>query len=61
VKINAYHRAANPRAIVDDLRSQVITSIRAIAAELNTRGILTPRGGSWHPTSAAWLLARLQN
>jgi hypothetical protein len=47
-------------AIVDDLRSQGFTSVRAIAAELNERGILTPRGTSWHPTSAARLLSRLQ-
>jgi len=48
------------RAIVDDLRSQGFTSVRAIAAQLNERGILTPRGGAWHPTSAARLLSRLQ-
>ena len=60
VKANAEHRAANLRAIMDDLRDQGVTSVRAIAAELNTRGILTPRGGAWHPTSAARLLLRLQ-
>jgi DNA invertase Pin-like site-specific DNA recombinase len=60
VKANAAHRAANLRAIVDDLRTLGVTSVRAIAAELNERGILTPREGSWHPTSAARLLARLQ-
>jgi hypothetical protein len=37
VKANAAHRAANLRAIVEDLRSQGITSVRAIAAELNER------------------------
>ena len=60
VKANAAHRAANLQAIVDDIRSLGITSVRSVAAELNTRGILTPRGGSWHPTSAARLLFRLQ-
>ncbi len=30
----------------------------AIDTELNGRGILTPRGDAWHPTSAARLLAR---
>lgn len=60
VKVNAEKRASNLRAIVDGLQSQGITSIRTIAAELNARGILTPRGGSWHPTSAARLLARLE-
>ena len=60
VRTNAEHRADNLRTIVDDLRSQSIISVRAIAAELNERGILTPRGGSWHPTSAARLLSRLE-
>jgi DNA invertase Pin-like site-specific DNA recombinase len=60
VTANAERRAANLRAIVDDLRSQGFTSVRTIAAQLNERGILTPRGGSWHPTSAARLLSRLQ-
>jgi DNA invertase Pin-like site-specific DNA recombinase len=44
VKANAKHRATNLWAIVDDLRSQGITSVRAVAAQLNERGILTPRG-----------------
>ena len=60
VKANAEHRAVNLRTIVDDLRSQGFTSVRAIAAQLNEQGILTPRGGSWHPTSAARLVSRLQ-
>ena len=47
--------------IVDDLRFHGITSVRAIATRVNERGILTPRGGSWHPTSAARLLSRLQS
>jgi DNA invertase Pin-like site-specific DNA recombinase len=61
VKANAEHRAVNLRAIVDDLRSQGFTSVRGIASQLNDRGVLTPRGGSWHPTSAARLLSRLQS
>jgi hypothetical protein len=58
LSFNAEHRAANLRAIMDDL--QGFTSVRAIAAQLNERGIFTPRGGSWHPTSAARLMSRLQ-
>jgi Recombinase len=61
VKANAAHRAKNLRTIVDDLRSQGFTSVRTIAAQLNERGILTARGGAWHPTSAARLLSRLQS
>jgi DNA invertase Pin-like site-specific DNA recombinase len=59
LKTNAEHRAENLRGIVDDLRAQGISSVRAIAAELNARGILTARGGQWHPTSTARLLTRL--
>jgi DNA invertase Pin-like site-specific DNA recombinase len=59
LKANAEHRAANLRTIVDDMRSKDIVSVRAFADELNARGILTPRGGAWHPTSAARLLSRL--
>lgn len=54
VKANAHHRASNLRTILDDIRSKGITSVQAIATELNARGILTPRGGSWHPTFV-WL------
>jgi len=61
VRENAERRAANLQAIVDDLRSQGFTSVRGIASQLNDRGVLTPRGGSWHPTSAARLLSRLQS
>jgi len=61
VKANAEHRAENLRAIVDNLRSQGFTSVRTIASQLNERGILTPRGGAWHPTSAARLLSRLMS
>lgn len=31
-------------------------SQREIAAELNTRGVLSPRGGKWHPTAVARVL-----
>ena len=37
-----------------------ITSVRAIAAELNDRKVPTARGGEWHATSIARLLARLR-
>ena len=59
VKANAQQRAANLRAIIDDVQAKGVTSVRAIAAALNARGVLTPRGGAWHPTSTARVLARL--
>jgi hypothetical protein len=46
--------------------SWMICGPKALAActlsppELNERGILTARGGAWHPTSAARLLSRVQ-
>ena len=46
---------------MDDLRTQGINGVRTIVAELNTRGMLTPRGGTWHPTSVARLLKRLSS
>jgi hypothetical protein len=39
--------------IVDDLRSQGFTSVRTIAAQLNERGVLTARGGTWHQPNLA--------
>ena len=56
---HAQDRAQNLRAIVADVRSSGITSVRAIADELNRRAILTPRGGQWHATSVVRLLERL--
>jgi hypothetical protein len=34
--------------VVEDLRAGGATSLRAIADEMNSRGILTHRGGRWH-------------
>ena len=59
LKARAVERATNLRGIVEDLRSQGVTSVRSIAAQLNARGILTPRGGAWHPTSVARLQKRI--
>jgi DNA invertase Pin-like site-specific DNA recombinase len=61
ITANATQRAVNLKGIIEDLREQGVTSIRAIATELNGRGILTPRRRAWHPTSVARLLERLGN
>ena len=42
------------------LRKEGFVSIKAIARELNKQGILTPRGGKWHPTTVSRLLRRLE-
>jgi len=59
VKARAQDRAENLRSIIAGVLSTGITSVREIAAELNRRAILTPRGGPWHPTSVVRLLNRL--
>jgi DNA invertase Pin-like site-specific DNA recombinase len=59
IKRKADEHATNLRAIVEDIRGQGITSVRKMADELNQRGILTPRGGEWQPTTVVRLLARL--
>jgi hypothetical protein len=43
-------------ALIPD-STQGINLVRPVTAELNERGILTARGGAWHPTSAARLLS----
>jgi hypothetical protein len=61
IKAGTRERADNLRAIVEDIRHQGETSVRAMADALNDRAILTPRGGRWHPTSVARLLGRLSS
>ena len=45
--------------MVEDIRAGGATSLRAIAAELNDRGMLTRRGGRWHVSTVMNLLDRL--
>lgn len=59
VKAMANRRAANLAQDVADIRAAGFTSLPAIAREMNDRGILTARGGKWHPSSVRNLLARL--
>ena len=44
--------------MVEDIRAGGATSLRAIAAELNGRGMLTRRGGRWHVSTVMNLLGR---
>jgi len=60
LKAGARQRAIDLASIVLDIRATGHTTVRGIASELNARSILTPRGGKWHPTSAARLLKRLR-
>ena len=52
-------RAQTLVPIIRQLQSSGSVSLRAIARELNARGIPAARGGKWHPTSVDRLLRRL--
>lgn len=60
VRRNAAARAVEYAEIVADVRDGGATSLMLIARGLNERGILTARGGKWHPSSVRNLLIRLQ-
>jgi hypothetical protein len=56
----ANQKAADLAPTIAELGAAVITTLRAIAAALNARGIQTPRGTSrWYHTQVGRLLARL--
>lgn len=59
VRANAAGRAADYAETIADVRATGATSLATIAQELNVRGIVTPRGGRWHPSSVRNLLTRL--
>jgi DNA invertase Pin-like site-specific DNA recombinase len=56
---NAEAHAAALAPLVKTLRAEGHHSLRAIAGELNARGILTRRGGRWHVSTVRNLLIRL--
>jgi hypothetical protein len=56
---NADAHAEDLAPVIADIRSGGGTSLRAIAGELNARGMLTRRGGRWHVSTVLNLLARL--
>lgn len=47
----------NVRPIIDAIRASGLSTLREIASALNARGIKTARGGEWHPTSVARVMA----
>ena len=59
VRQNAARRAGEYAEILQDVRAAGASSLAAIAAELNNRGILTARGGKWHPSTVRNLMSRL--
>ena len=59
VRANAAARAEDYAETIADVQAGGAASLAAIAAELNARGIVTPRGGKWHPSSVRNLVMRL--
>jgi Recombinase len=59
IACNADRHARDLSPVVEDIRWGGATSLRAIAAELNGRGMLTRRGGQWHVSTVTNLLDRL--
>ncbi len=60
LKAGAAERAADYAPVIADIREGGAVSLPAIARELNERGIVTPRGGKWHPSSVRNLLGKLE-
>ena len=58
VKAEADRHAANVLPIIRDAQKAGATTLRAVAAALNARGISTARGGSWHAMSVKNVLDR---
>ncbi len=50
--------AANVLPVVRQIQASGVTTLRAIAAALNARGIRTARGGAWHDSTVRNLLGR---
>ncbi|EGY26323.1 resolvase domain protein [Desulfovibrio sp. A2] len=59
MKEQAQDRAHELAPIIEGIKEKGTTSVRGIADELNRMGVITARGGKWHPTSVARLFARL--
>lgn len=59
IKSKADHHAQRLAIVIDHIKADGITSLLAISKELNARGMQTPRGGKWYPTSVKNLLARI--
>ena len=50
--------AANVLPVIRQMQATGATGYRAIAAALNARGVRSPRGGEWHPTTVRNLMQR---
>jgi DNA invertase Pin-like site-specific DNA recombinase len=55
----AHQRAEDLQPVIQELQEHGITGLRAIGRALNERGVVTPRGGKWHPTSVVRVMERM--
>jgi DNA invertase Pin-like site-specific DNA recombinase len=60
IKAKAAAFAKDRMPIIEAIRAEGRTSLRAIAAELNARGIVTARGGKWGPQSVSDVIRAAQ-
>lgn len=59
-RVKAREEAERLRPVVEAMKAQGITTIKAITQELNQRGYKTTKGLAFHPTTTARVLARLK-
>ncbi len=57
--MSADRHAANVLPVIEAVRASGVQTLSGIAESLNARGIRTARGGTWHKSTVANLLARL--
>jgi hypothetical protein len=60
IRRNAEDYASALKPVVDTIRAEGHSTLRAIAAELYRRSIATRRGGHWQVSNVRNLLARLE-
>jgi DNA invertase Pin-like site-specific DNA recombinase len=53
IKAKSKAFAADVMPVIEAIRAEGHSSLRAIAAELNSRGIMTARGGKWGPQAVS--------
>lgn len=61
VKAGAIQRAHDLKDILDHWKAEGVTSPSSISRRLNDAGILTARGGQWHPSSTRNVILRLEH
>jgi DNA invertase Pin-like site-specific DNA recombinase len=60
-RLEADRFAGEMMPLIESIRATGASTLAAIAAELNRRGIRTARGGAWHATSVRNILRRVRS